>query len=68
MFADDADLFYAEEIIKTLFDTVHIDLQKISQRFLYNKLSLNVTIIKYTIFHKPSKKDNIPLVLPKLNI
>ena len=23
---------------------------------------------KYSFFHKPSKKDNIPLVLPKLNI
>ena len=23
---------------------------------------------KYSIFHKPSKKDDIPLVLPKLNI
>ena len=23
---------------------------------------------KYSIFHKPNKKDNIPLVLPKLNI
>ena len=67
-FADDANLFYAEETIKTLFDTVYIDLQKISQRFLYNKLSLNLTIAKYTVFHKPSKKYNIPSVLPKLNI
>ena len=32
-----------------------------------NKLSLNVTK-KYSFFHKPSKKDNIPLVLPKLCI
>ena len=31
MFADDTNLFYAEENIKTLFDTVNIDLQKISQ-------------------------------------
>ena len=23
---------------------------------------------KYSVFHKPSKKDDIPLVLPKLNI
>ena len=23
---------------------------------------------KYSFFHKPSKKDDIPLVLPKLNI
>ena len=68
MFADDTNLFYAEENIKTLFDTVNIDLQKISQWSLSNKLSLNLTITKYTFFHKATKKDNIPLVLPKLNI
>ena len=68
MFADDTNLFYAEENIKRLFDTVNIELQKISQWFISNKLSLNVTKTKYSFFHKPSKKDNIPLVLPKLSI
>ena len=34
--------------------------------FLTN--SLNVKKIKYSFFHKPSKKDDIPLVLPKLNM
>ena len=33
-----------------------------------NKLSLNVSKIKYSFFHKPSKRDDIPLLLPKLNI
>ena len=33
-----------------------------------NKLSLNVKKTKYSFFHKPSKKDDIPLVLPKLNV
>ena len=64
----DTNLFYAEENIKTLFDTVNIELQKVSQWFIYNKLSLNVTKTNYSFFHKPSKKDNIPLVLPKLSI
>ena len=68
MFADDTKLFYAEENIKTLFDTVNIELQKTRQWFISNKLSLNVTKTKYSFFHKPSKKDNIPLVLPKLSI
>ena len=68
MFADDTNLFYTEENIKTLFDIVNIELQKISQWFISNKLSLNVTKTKYSFFHKPSKKDNIPLVLPKLSI
>ena len=63
MFADDT-----EENIKTFFDIVNIELQKNSQWFISNKLSLNVAKTKYSFFHKPSKKDNILLVLPKLNI
>ena len=39
-----------------------------NQWFISNKLSSNVKITKYSFFHKPSKKDDIPLVLPKLNI
>ena len=68
MFADDTNLFCTEENIKTLFDIVKIELQKISQWFISSKLSLNVTKTKYSFFHKLSKKDNIPLVLPKLSI
>ena len=68
MIADGTNLFYTEENIKTLFDIVNIELQKISQWFISNKLSLNVTKSKYSFFHKLSKKDNIPLVLPKLSI
>ena len=68
MFADNTNLFYAEENMKILFDNVSIELQKISQWFISNKLSLNVTKAKNSFFHKPSKKDNIPLVLLKLSI
>ena len=68
MFADDSKLSYAEENTKTLLDTVNIELRKFSQWFKFNKLSLNVTKTKYSFFHKRSKKDNIPLVLLKLNI
>ena len=64
---DDTNLFYAEQNIKT-FDTVNIELQKISKRLISNKLSLNVTKTKYSFFHKVSKKDNFLLVLPKLSI
>ena len=35
---------------------------------LINFLSLNVTKIIYPFFHKTSKKDDIPLKLPKLQI
>ena len=33
-----------------------------------NQLSLFVTKTKYSFFYKPSKKNNVPLVLPKLSI
>ena len=42
--------------------------RKISQWFIWNKLSVNVTKTKYYFFHKPSKRDNIPLALPQLYI
>ena len=31
-------------------------------------ISLNAGKIKYSFFHKPSKNDGIPLMLPKLTI
>ena len=73
MFADDImsvddNLFHPKENAKALFDTVNIELQKIGQWFLSNKSSLNLTKTKYSFFHKPSKKDNILLVLPRLCI
>ena len=67
MFADDNNFFVQREI-KTIFDTVSIELQKNNQWFLSNNLSLNVKRTKYILFHKPRKKDDILLVLLKLNI
>ena len=68
MFSDDTNLSYAEENIKKLFDIVNIELQKISRWFISNKLPLNVTKTENPFFHKPRKKNNISLVLPKLSI
>ena len=36
--------------------------------FISNKLSLNVKKTKFSIFHKASRRDDLPLVLPKLFI
>ena len=44
------------------------ELANVSDWFNANKLSLNVKKTKYSFFHKSSKKDNIPLQLPNLNI
>ena len=64
MFADDTNLFYSHENIKTLFGTVNCELQKVCKWFRANKLFLNVT--KSMLFHKNSTKDKLPLKMPEL--
>ena len=44
------------------------ELASINQWFNSNKLSLNAKKTKYSRFHKPSKNDDMPLMLPKLTI
>ena len=59
MFADDTNLFYAERDMKKLFETVNNELQKISQWFILNKLSINVTKIIIIIFFINRAKETI---------
>ena len=71
MFADDANdtnLFFEHKDISVLFLTVNRELQNINKWFISNKLSLNVKMTKFSIFHKASRWDDLPLVLPKLFI
>ena len=68
MFADDTNLFCSHSNIKTLFNIVNTELIKLNDWFACNKLSLNNGKTKYTFFHKLRKRDEIPLVLPKLLI
>ena len=67
MYADDTNLFLTRKDISYLFEMVNLQLERINQWFISNKLSLNVSKTKYSFFHKPSKRDDIPLLLPKLN-
>ena len=66
MFADDTNLFYTHSNIQKLFSTMNEELASINQWFTSNKLSSNAKKIKYFFFHKHSKTDDIPLMLPKL--
>ena len=68
MFADDTNLFYSHEDIKTLFNIVNNEPIKINDWLKANKLSLNANKTKYTFFHKLSIRDNIPLKLPILKV
>ena len=53
---------------KTLFLKVNNEVHKINQWFISNKLSLNIFKKICLFFHKRSKQDDIPLLLPKLKI
>ena len=68
MYADDTKLFYSNNDIETLFSTVNMELEKISECFKANKLSLNIKKNKYNLFRKSSCKDDLPLKLPDLKI
>ena len=68
MFADDTNLFYEHKNIIKLFTTVNEKLMNINDWFMANKLSLNVGKTKYSLFHKPSRVDDLPLKLPKPSI
>ena len=61
MYADNTNLFYSNNDIETLFSTVNMGLEKISEWFKANKLSLNIKKTNYTLFHKNSVKDDLPL-------
>ena len=66
MYADDTNLFYSNNDIETLFSAINMELEKISEWFKANKLSLNVKKTNYTLFHKSSSKDYLNLKLPEL--
>ena len=44
------------------------ELQNINECFISNKLSLNIKNTKFSFFHKASRRDDLPLELPKLFI
>ena len=54
MFTDDTNCSYSHKNIKGLFYTANSELEKISQWFKANKLSINIKKTKFTLFHKNS--------------
>ena len=42
MYADDTNLFYSNNDIEIIFSTVNMELEKTSEWFKANKLSLNI--------------------------
>ena len=51
MFVDDTNLFLSNKDISKLFNKMNVELQKMSGWLKSNKLSLNLTKTKWTLFH-----------------
>ena len=66
MLENDTNLFFEHTDLRILFYIVNDELNKLYEWFKANKLSLNANKTKYSLFHKPSKTDDHPLLLPKL--
>ena len=52
MSTDHPNLFCKSKTVKTIFFKANIDLEKISEWFQANKLSLNEDKTRFTLFHK----------------
>ena len=61
MFADDKNLLFEHTDLRIIFSMVSDGVKKIYEWFTANKLSLNADKAKYSLFHKPSKTDGLPL-------
>ena len=68
MFADDTNLFFEHTDLRILFSMVNDELKEIYEWFNANTISLNAEKTKYSLFHKPSKTDDLRLLLPKVLI
>ena len=68
MFADDTNLFKSGKNIEKLFNEMNLELNNISIWFKANKLSLNLSKTKFSLFHSQYQKKKIPSILPKLKI
>ena len=68
LYVGDTNLFCSNNDIETLFSTVNMELEKISEWFKANKLSLNFKKTIYILFHTNSTKDDLLLKLPDLKI
>ena len=69
MCADDTNLFLSSINVDDLSSDMNCELNKISFRFKANKLSLNLTKTKYSLFHPASKKRFLrePLTFLKMD-
>ena len=68
MFADDTNFFLSGINVDDLFSDMNCELNKISLWFKANKLLLNLTKTKHSLFHPASKKIFLREPLPFLKM
>jgi hypothetical protein len=66
LFADDTNIFFSHHKFSSLVNTVNCEIDKISEWFKANKLSLNLKKSNYVIFKSRQKRIDIDLSL-KIN-
>ena len=68
LFVGNTNIFCKSKTVRTLFLKANIELEKTSEWFQANRLSLNEGKTRFTLFHKLQDRDNLPLQLPALKI
>ena len=68
MLADDTNLFISNSNTEKIFETRNEELRKEANWFKANKLSLNISKTKYSLFHSTRKRKDIPNILPPFYI
>ena len=56
LFADDTNIFYSSNCLKTINEVIQTEINKVSEWLNVNKLSLNITKTKFILFRSSNKK------------
>ena len=63
LFADDANIFFEHESLNKLEKIINLELKKLSNWLIINRLSLNISKTNHLIFHPFNKKVNKKVTL-----
>ena len=66
MYADGTNLFLTHKAISYLFERANLQLERINQWFISNKLSLNVSKTKYSFFTQTEQKGQYSAPFTKI--
>ena len=68
LFADDTNVFISGKDMNTLIDTIQLELKKLYDWLLANKLTLNIAKTHFMIFHRARQKHMINIKINKVQI